>query len=83
LSEVQYERSKNCIQAIDENFKLIMIRPDHVVLAKENDLKANSIVQVGTVIDFPEGKSDFDVVRGKIAIQNGVGEIDFVCNYEA
>jgi deoxyribose-phosphate aldolase len=40
-----------------KTLKLIMIRPDHVVLAKENDLKANSIVQVGTVIDFPEGKS--------------------------
>jgi deoxyribose-phosphate aldolase len=77
---------KNCIQeAIDENFKLIMIRPDHVVLAKEMILKANSGVQVGTVIDFPEGKSDFDdkLLEAKIAIQNGVDEIDFVCNYEA
>jgi deoxyribose-phosphate aldolase len=39
-----------------------MIRPDHVVLAKENDLKANSGVQVGTVIDFPEGKSSLMIL---------------------
>tara|TARA_R110000868_G_scaffold85372_3_gene240245 strand:- start:3728 stop:4471 length:744 start_codon:yes stop_codon:yes gene_type:complete len=77
---------KTCIQeAIDENFKLIMIRPDHVVLAKEMILKANSVVQVGTVIDFPEGKSCLEdkLQEANLAIQNGVDEIDFVCNYEA
>ena len=77
---------KTCIQeAIDENFKLIMIRPDHVVLAKEMILKANSVVQVGTVIDFPEGKSCLEdkLQEANLAIQNGVDEIDFVSNYEA
>jgi deoxyribose-phosphate aldolase len=34
---------KECIQeAIDENFKLIMIRPDHVALAKQMIVKSNS-----------------------------------------
>ena len=77
---------KTCIQeAIDENFKLIMIRPDHVVLAKEMILKANSVVQVGTVRDFPEGKSCLEdkLQEANLAIQNGVDEIDFVSNYEA
>jgi deoxyribose-phosphate aldolase len=77
---------KTCIQeAIDENFKLIMIRPDHVVLAKEMILKASSAVQVGTVIDFPEGKSCLEdkLQEANLAIQNGVDEIDFVCNYES
>ena len=47
---------KNCIQeAIDNNFKLIMIRPDKVVLAKEMIQNAKSKVTIGTVIDFPEG----------------------------
>jgi deoxyribose-phosphate aldolase len=77
LSEVATSVVK-LYSAIDENFKLIMIRPDHVVLAKENDPKGKFCVQVGTVIDFPEGKSDLMMLlEAKIAIQNGVDEIDF------
>lgn len=54
--EKNTEVVKNCIQeAIDNNFKLIMIRPDKVVLAKEMIQKSNSKVTIGTVIDFPEG----------------------------
>jgi deoxyribose-phosphate aldolase len=48
-------------RAIDENFKLIMIRPDHVALAKQMIVKSNSGLQIGTVIDFPEGKSSFKI----------------------
>jgi deoxyribose-phosphate aldolase len=60
-----------------------MIRPDHVVLAKETDLKANSGVQVGTVIDFPEGKSSFDdkLLEAKLLFKM-CRRIDFVCNYK-
>ena len=47
---------KNCIQeAIDNNFKLIMIRPDKVTLAKKMIDEAHSKVTIGTVIDFPLG----------------------------
>lgn len=77
---------KNTVQeAIDEKFKLIMIRPEQVVLAKEMILKANSVVQIGTVIDFPDGKSNFQdkLVEATLAISNGADELDFVCNYEA
>jgi deoxyribose-phosphate aldolase len=77
---------KECIQeAIDENFKLIMIRPDHVALAKQMIVKSNSGLQIGTVIDFPEGKSSIQdkLSEAEVAIENGADELDFVCNYEA
>ena len=46
---------KNNIQeAIDEQFKLIMLRPNMVSLAKKMITAANSTLQIGTVIDFPE-----------------------------
>ena len=72
-------------EAINENFKLIMIRPEYVSLAKEMILKANSALLVGTVIDFPEGKSDIEtkIKEANAAIENGADDLDFVCNYEA
>ena len=77
---------KNAInEAISEGFKLIMIRPEYVTLAKEMILKANSNLNVGTVIDFPEGKSDIEtkIKEANEAIANGADDLDFVCNYEA
>ena len=72
-------------EAIDENFKLIMIRPNRVSLAKKMILQANSIVQIGTVIDFPKGDSSLEAkLREAVqAINDGVDDLDFVCNYEA
>jgi deoxyribose-phosphate aldolase len=77
---------KNAIlEAIDEGFKLIMIRPEKVALAKEMILKTNSNLRIGTVIDFPEGKSDIEtkIKEANKAIENGADDLDFVCNYEA
>ncbi|PXY39436.1 deoxyribose-phosphate aldolase [Flavobacterium cheongpyeongense] len=77
---------KNAItEAITEDFKLIMIRPEHVGLAKEMILKANSSLLVGTVIDFPEGKSALETKSKEAnkAIEDGADDLDFVCNYEA
>jgi len=77
---------KNAIsEAIDEGFKLIMIRPEHVSLAKEMILKANSVLLIGTVIDFPEGNSDIQtkIREANKAIEDGADDLDFVCNYEA
>lgn len=77
---------KNVIQeAIAEGYKLIMIRPKHVCLAKEMILKANSNLLVGTVIDFPEGKSSIEdkIKEANQAIEDGADDLDFVCNYEA
>ena len=40
-------------EAIEHKFKLVMIRPNYVKLAKEL-LKNHEYVTVGTVISFPE-----------------------------
>lgn len=76
----------NTIQeAIDNNFKLIMIRPEFVRLAKEMILNAKSKVTIGTVIDFPKGDSslEFKIAEAKKAIHDGVDDLDFVVDYEA
>ena len=87
LSETENEIVvKNVIaEAIIEGFKLIMIRPEYVTLAKEMILKANSNLNVGTVIDFPDGKSNIEtkIKEANEAIVNGADDLDFVCNYEA
>jgi deoxyribose-phosphate aldolase len=72
-------------EAIDENFKLIMIRPNMVSLAKQMIADAKSTVQIGTVIDFPEGKSSIEtkLAQATQVIQDGADDLDFVCNYEA
>ena len=72
-------------EAIDENFKLIMIRPDMVSLARKMIIETNSSVQIGTVIDFPEGTAGLEakLAEATQAIQDGADDLDFVCNYEA
>lgn len=87
LSEIENESiAKDFIQeAIDEDFKLIMIRPNRVALAKKMISKVFSKVQIGTVIDFPEGKSSIELKLEEAinCIADGADELDFVCNYEA
>jgi deoxyribose-phosphate aldolase len=72
-------------EAITEHFKLIMIRPEIVAIAKKMIAEALSKVLIGTVIDFPEGKSTIDIKlsEAKQAIADGADELDFVCNYTA
>jgi deoxyribose-phosphate aldolase len=72
-------------EAIGEHFKLIMIRPNMVSIAKEMIVNANSNLQIGTVVDFPEGKSSVDkkISEAIQAIEDGADDLDFVCNYEA
>ena len=72
-------------EAIIEQFKLIMIRPDMVSMARKMISEAKSKVTVGTVIDFPKGISDVEVklAEARQAIQNGADDLDFVCNYSA
>jgi deoxyribose-phosphate aldolase len=87
LSEVENLKIiKNRIQeAIYEGFKLIMIRPENVSLAKKMIQDANSKLTIGTVIDFPEGNSSLEtkLEEAKNAIANGADDLDFVCNYNA
>lgn len=72
-------------EAIRERFKLIMIRPDRVALAKQMIADAQSNVLVGTVIDFPKGGSKIEekLAEAQLAIDNGADDLDYVCNYEA
>lgn len=76
---------KNIQEAIEEQFKLIMIRPDMISLAKKMITAANSMVQIGTVIDFPEGNSSVEekIKEAIQATEDGADDLDFVCNYEA
>jgi deoxyribose-phosphate aldolase len=72
-------------EAIQEQFKLVMIRPERVALAKAMIVEAKSKVLVGTVIDFPKGNSSLDkkLEEAQLAILNGADDLDFVCDYEA
>lgn len=77
---------KNTIQeAIDEAFKLVMIRPEHIKMARNMIDQSNSNLVVGTVIDFPQGSSSLEnkINEAEAAIKDGVDELDFVVNYEA
>lgn len=72
-------------EAIIENFKLIMIRPDMVVMARTMINSVASKVNIGTVIDFPEGKAGLakKLEEANKAILDGADDLDFVCNYQA
>lgn len=76
---------RNTIQeAIDNNFKLVMIRPDMVTVARQMISDARSKVLVGTVIDFPkgDGSPDAKLTEAQQAVDNGADDLDFVVNYE-
>ncbi|MGV7107211.1 deoxyribose-phosphate aldolase [Flavobacterium sp. U410] len=72
-------------EAIDENFKLIMIRPEFVATARKMIREANSKVTIGTVIDFPKGAQslEFKLAEARQAVNDGVDDLDFVVDYEA
>jgi deoxyribose-phosphate aldolase len=71
-------------EAIEERFKLIMIRPDMVALAKKMLSEAKSKVLIGTVIGFHEGTASLEVKLSEAqkVIEDGADDLDFVCNYE-
>ena len=72
-------------ETIDEKFKLVMIRPDKIALAKKLIDSQHSNVLIGTVIGFPEGTYTIDekLQEAQQAITDGADELDFVVNYEA
>jgi len=72
-------------EAIEEGFKLVMIRPNRVQFAKQKITAAHSKVSVGTVIGFPEGTYSLEekLTEAQQAINDGADDLDFVCNYEA
>lgn len=72
-------------EAIQYGFKLIMIRPSVVNLAKKRINESHSKVLIGTVIDFPLGQNNetHKLQEAQKAIDDGADELDFVINYEA
>jgi deoxyribose-phosphate aldolase len=87
LSEVANQEIviKAIQEAIKEGFKLVMIRPENVALAKKMIADAKSNLAIGTIIDFPKGISETEIKikEAQKAIENGADELDFVCNYSA
>lgn len=87
---LKYDENKFVVEgfireAIEEGFKLIMIRPDMVSLAKKMIKEANSKVSIGTVIGFHEGTNSLEdkLAEANQAIIDGADDLDFVINYEA
>lgn len=72
-------------EAIDFNFKLAMIRPEYVSRARVLVDERDSAVLIGTVIDFPEGKSPLEakLAAAVKALEDGADELDFVVDYNA
>lgn len=72
-------------ETIDEAFKLVMIRPDKVTIAKKLIDSQSSTILIGTVIGFPEGTATIEekFKEANQAIKDGADELDFVVNYEA
>jgi deoxyribose-phosphate aldolase len=87
---LDFEENKEIVtafidEAITNRFKLVMIRPDHVALAKEMIVQARSKLTIGTVIGFPEGTSSLadKLTEAQKAVDDGADDLDFVCNYRA
>lgn len=72
-------------EAIEEGFKLVMIRPDQVAVARKMVTEANAKLTIGTVIGFHEGTYSLEekLTEAHKAIADGADDLDFVCNYEA
>lgn len=72
-------------EAIEYNFKLAMIRPEFVAMAKNMVKEADSDVLIGTVIGFHEGtySTNDKLTEAQKAINDNVDELDYVVNYNA
>lgn len=72
-------------EAIREDFKLAMIRPEQVKTGKQLVDEAKSKVLIGTVIDFPEGNGGLveKLKQAQQAIADGADELDYVVDYQA
>ena len=70
-------------EAIKYRFKLVMIRSKYIKLAKRMILQEDSNLLVGTVIDFPLGRSSIreKLKEANIALKMGADELDYVADY--
>lgn len=85
----EQENLHNVLQLVQEalvyDYKLVMIRANYIAIVKSVLADAKSTVLVGTVIDFPKGKSSIEekLHEAQKAIDLGADELDFVVNYTA
>lgn len=72
-------------ECIENDFKLAMIRPEFVSMAREMIKAANSSTLIGTVIGFHEGTYTVEekLLEAQKAVNDDVDELDYVVNYEA
>lgn len=87
LSEVENKKvvTELIQEAIDEQFKLAMIRPEEVKEGRALVDQHKSSVLIGTVIDFPKGNGGIEakLEEASQAVKDGVDELDFVVDYNA
>ena len=72
-------------EAINNNFLAVMIRSNHLTLAKKIIDHSNKNVILGTVINFPKGNDSIkNVVKDALeAISMGAEELDYVADYRS
>ncbi|MFO7672878.1 MAG: deoxyribose-phosphate aldolase, partial [Lutibacter sp.] len=87
ISEIETENKvKELVsEAIENNFKLAMIRPEFVAMARKMVKNANSDTLIGTVIGFHEGtyETSKKLAEAQQAIDDDADELDYVVNYQA
>ena len=87
ISEIETENKvKELVkEAIENNFKLAMIRPEFVAMARKMVKEGKSDTLIGTVIGFHEGTYETaqKLAEAQQAIDDGIDELDYVLNYEA
>ena len=83
--QTRQEVEKLTLEAVENRFKLVMVRPEYVKFCKE--LIADKPYQplVGTVIGFHEGTASLEskLKEAQKAIEDGVDELDYVVNYQS
>lgn len=84
-SETEKKVKELVNESIENNFKLAMIRPEFVAMAREMVKEAHSDTLVGTVIGFPEGTNEIfrKLLEAQQAVYDGADELDYVVNYQA
>lgn len=87
ISELETENKvKELVnEAIENNFKLAMIRPEFVAMARKMVKEAKADTLIGTVIGFHEGtyETSKKLAEAQKAVDDEVDELDYVVNYQA
>lgn len=77
---------KNLVnEAVANNFKLVMIRENHLSFVESLLCNIKSNLLIGTVVDFPLGDNSTEEKINELnrVLNYRVSDIDFVCDYNA